>query len=108
MQLMASDNLAAMRPVFDRFASEYAAVLTPSVPDEALVGLESTGSHIFCAMWSGLHAPVLNVPGFKGDHDMPIGLSLVAPRYRDRHVLEVGKAVGKIFEAEGGWKTNIV
>ncbi|KAJ4125155.1 hypothetical protein NW765_015545 [Fusarium oxysporum] len=60
-------------------------------------------------MWSGLHAPVLNVPGFKGDHDMPIGLSLVAPRYRGRHLLEVGKAVSKIFEAEevGGrilWK----
>ncbi|WKT54323.1 Amidase signature domain [Fusarium oxysporum f. sp. vasinfectum] len=84
-QLMASDNLAAMRPVFDFMASQYAAIITPSVPDEAPVGLESTGSHVFCAMWSGLHVPVLNVPGFKGDHGMPIGLSLVAPRYRDRH-----------------------
>lgn len=51
-QLMASDSLAAMRPVFDFIASQYAAVITPSVPDEAPVGLESTGSHIFCAMWS--------------------------------------------------------
>ncbi|EXK25763.1 hypothetical protein FOMG_17612 [Fusarium oxysporum f. sp. melonis 26406] len=76
-QLMASDNLAAMRPVFDFIASQYS-----------------------------LHVPVLNVPGFKGDHDMPIGLSLVAPRYRDRYLLEVGKAVGKIFEAEGGWETK--
>ncbi|EXL39556.1 amidase [Fusarium oxysporum f. sp. radicis-lycopersici 26381] len=89
-QLMASDNLAAMRPVFDFIASQYVAIITPSVPDEA----------------PGLHVPVLNVPGFKGDHDMPIGLSLVAPRYRDRHLLEVGKAVGKIFEAEGGWETK--
>ncbi|KAF4337660.1 amidase [Fusarium beomiforme] len=108
MQLEASDKLAAMRPVFDKIASEYTAVITPSVPDEAPVGLESTGSHIFCAMWSGLHTPVLNVPGFKGDHDMPIGISLVAPRYRDRHLLEVGKAVGEIFEAEGGWDTKIL
>ncbi|KAG7403545.1 Glutamyl-tRNA(Gln) amidotransferase subunit A [Fusarium oxysporum f. sp. rapae] len=106
-QLMASDNLAAMRPVFDYIASQYAAIITPSVPDEAPVGLESTGSHVFCAMWSGLHVPVLNVPGFKGDHGMPIGLSLVAPRYRDRHLLEVGKTVGEIFEAEGGWETKI-
>ncbi|KAI8406218.1 hypothetical protein FOFC_13687 [Fusarium oxysporum] len=105
-QLMASDNLAAMRPVFDLIASQYAAIITPSVPDEAPVGLESTGSHVFCAMWSGLHTPVLNVPGFKGEHDMPVGLSLVAPRYRDRHLLEVGKAVGEIFEAEGGWETK--
>ncbi|TXB97892.1 hypothetical protein FocTR4_00017130 [Fusarium oxysporum f. sp. cubense] len=106
-QLMASDSLAAMRPVFDFIASQYAAIITPSVPDEAPVGLENTGSHVFCAMWSGLHVPVLNVPGFKGDHGMPIGLSLVAPRYHDRHLLEVGKAVGEIFEAEGGWETKI-
>ncbi|KAF5704659.1 amidase [Fusarium mundagurra] len=81
-------------------------IITPSVPDEAPIGLASTGSHIFCAMWSGLHVPVLNVPGFKGGHGMPIGLSLVAPRYRDRHLLEVGKAVGEIFEAKGGWKKD--
>ncbi|KAJ9413567.1 amidase [Fusarium oxysporum] len=105
-QLMASDSLAAIRPVFDFNASQYAAIITPSVPDEAPVGLESTGSHVFCAMWSGLHVPVLNVPGFKGEHGMPIGLSLVAPRYRDRHLLEVGEAVGEIFEAEGGWETK--
>ncbi|KAM0247410.1 hypothetical protein ACHAP5_004049 [Fusarium lateritium] len=108
MQLEAFDKMAALRPVFDKIASQYAAVITPSVPDEAPVGLESTGSHIFCSMWSGLHTPVLNVPGFKGEHGMPIGLSLVAPRYRDRHLLEVGKAVGEIFEAEGGWETKLV
>ncbi|KAF5021976.1 hypothetical protein F66182_5986 [Fusarium sp. NRRL 66182] len=106
-QLEAFDKMAALRPVFDKIASQYAAVITPSVPDEAPVGLESTGSHIFCSMWSGLHTPVLNVPGFKGEHDMPIGLSLVAPRYRDRHLLEVGKAVGEVFESEGGWETKL-
>lgn len=34
---------------------------------------------------------------------MPVGVSLIAPRFRDRHLLKVGKAVGRIFEAEGGW-----
>ncbi|XEV02025.1 hypothetical protein FSHL1_007312 [Fusarium sambucinum] len=106
-QLKALDSMARLRPVFDEIASQYAAIITPSVPDEAPVGIESTGSHIFCSMWSGLHTPVLNVPGFKGEHDMPVGLSLVAPRYRDRHLLEVGKAVGEIFEAEGGWETKL-
>jgi Asp-tRNA(Asn)/Glu-tRNA(Gln) amidotransferase A subunit family amidase len=48
--------------------------------------------------------PVLNIPGFQGEHGMPIGLSLVAPRYKDRHLLLVGEQVGKIFEADGGWK----
>lgn len=38
---------------------------------------------------------------------MPIGLSLVAPRYRDRHLLSVSKKVGELFEAEGGWKHSL-
>jgi NCS1 family nucleobase:cation symporter-1 len=35
---------------------------------------------------------------------MPIGVSLVAPRYKDRQLLAVGSKVGQIFEKEGGWK----
>ncbi|ENH75614.1 Glutamyl-tRNA(Gln) amidotransferase subunit A 1, partial [Fusarium oxysporum f. sp. cubense race 1] len=60
------------------------------------------GQKIYALMYDtlGLHVPVLNVPGFKGDHDMPIGLSFVAPQYRGCHLLDVGKAVSKIFEAE--------
>jgi NCS1 family nucleobase:cation symporter-1 len=50
---------------------------------------------------------VVNVPGFKGENDMPIGISLVAPRYHDRRLLGVSKEVGAIFEAEGGWKPSI-
>ncbi|KPM38301.1 hypothetical protein AK830_g8271 [Neonectria ditissima] len=103
-QLAASDGIAALRPRMDEIARRYTAIIAPSVPDEAPVGVKSTGSHVFCSMWTALHTPVLNVPGFQGANGMPIGLSLVAPRYRDRHLLEVGKAVGEIFEAEGGWK----
>jgi NCS1 family nucleobase:cation symporter-1 len=51
-----------------------------------------------------LHNPVINIPGFAGENDMPIGLSLVAPRYHDRKLLAVSEAVGKLFEASGGWK----
>ncbi|KAH7022225.1 amidase signature domain-containing protein [Ilyonectria destructans] len=116
-QLAAFDGIAALRPRMDEIAGRYAAIITPSVPDEAPVGLRSTGSHVFCSMWTpsywygcrltsrqALHNPVINVPGFRGANGMPIGVSLVAPRYRDRHLLKVSKAVGEIFEAEGGWK----
>lgn len=46
---------------------------------------------------------MVNIPGFKGANGMPIGVTLAAPRYSDRHLLKVSKAVGEIFEAEGGW-----
>ncbi|KAF2998040.1 hypothetical protein E8E14_004227 [Neopestalotiopsis sp. 37M] len=103
-QLKAFDGMAALRPKIDEIAGRYAAILTPSVPDVAPVGLYSTGSASFNSIWTGFHTPVTNIPGFKGEADMPIGLSLVAPRYRDRRLLAVSKAVGKIFESEGGWE----
>ena len=54
-------------------------------------------------MWTILHVPALNVTGFKGENDLPIGLTLVGARYTDRHLLHVAKTVGSFFEKEGGW-----
>ncbi|VUC35428.1 unnamed protein product [Clonostachys rosea] len=103
-QLEAFDGIAALRPVIDKIAGKYAAIITPSVVDEAPTGQVHTGSPAFNVIWTALHTPVVNVPGFKGENGMPIGLSLVAPRFHDRHLLTVCKTVGPIFESEGGWK----
>lgn len=58
-------------------------------------------------MWIILQVPCLNVPGFAGENDMPIGLTVVAPQYTDLHLLHVGKAIGKLFESEGGFKSKL-
>lgn len=106
-QVEAFDKIAAARPVVDEILSKYDAVITPSVPDEAPLGIEKTGSAAFCLIWTALHTPVVNVPGFKGENSMPIGLSLVAPRYHDRRLLAVCKKVGEIFEKDGGWTRSV-
>jgi Asp-tRNA(Asn)/Glu-tRNA(Gln) amidotransferase A subunit family amidase len=54
-QLDAFDNIAAARPVVDDILSNYAAVLTPSVPDEAPLGIEKTGNAAFCLIWTVRH-----------------------------------------------------
>ena len=59
-------------------------------------------------MWTILHAPVLNVIGFKGENGMPIGLTLVGARYADRSLLHAAKTVGPFFEKEGGWARSNV
>lgn len=51
-QLEAFDKIAAARPLVDEMLGKYAAVLTPSVPDEAPLGIESTGSAAFCLIWT--------------------------------------------------------
>ncbi|KAK5727323.1 hypothetical protein LTR15_003217 [Elasticomyces elasticus] len=101
--LDAYDNVARLRPVFDELASKYDVIITPSVVDEAPLGLEHTGDMSFCSTWTILHVPAINLLGFQGANGLPIGLTAVGPRYTDRKLLRVAKAVGNVFEAEGGW-----
>lgn len=75
------DQIAALRPKVDKIAGKYSVLITPSVPGEAPEGLSWTGPHHFCSMWTALHVPTINVPGFAGSKGLPIGLTLVAPRY---------------------------
>ncbi|KAL2065160.1 hypothetical protein VTL71DRAFT_4301 [Oculimacula yallundae] len=106
-QLEAYDGCAKLRPVWDAIAAQYDAVLTPSVPDEAPLGIKYTGDASFCAMWTILHVPALNIPGFAGENGLPIGLTLVGARYTDLHVLHAGKTIGEVFEKEGGFVSKI-
>lgn len=48
----AFDSIAAARPVVDTMLARYDAVVVPSVPDEAPLGLGYTGSHVFNSLWS--------------------------------------------------------
>ncbi|KAH8909663.1 amidase [Coniochaeta sp. PMI_546] len=102
-RLEALDGIGALRPKVDEVLGRYDALITPSVLDEAPLGIESTGSAAFNGAWTALHVPVVNVPGFQGENGLPVGVSLVAPRYHDRHLLRVSGEVGRIFEGQGGW-----
>lgn len=51
-QLKAFDCIAAARPRVDEILARYAAVITPSVPDEAPLGIEGTGSAVFNCIWT--------------------------------------------------------
>lgn len=49
----------------------------------------------------------MNIPGFQGENGMPVGVSLVTPRYHDRKLLAIGAHVGKLFAEKGGWKSQL-
>lgn len=44
--LEAYDGCAGLRPIIDEIASQYTAILCPSTPGEAPVGLAITGSYV--------------------------------------------------------------
>ena len=50
--VQAFDSIAAARPRVDALLSQYAGILTPSVPGEAPVGTKSTGSAAFQLIWT--------------------------------------------------------
>jgi Asp-tRNA(Asn)/Glu-tRNA(Gln) amidotransferase A subunit family amidase len=97
-QLLAAYNQAAeCRALFDRIASGYDAILTPSSAGEAPIGLSATGPFAFNAMWTLLHVPTINIPAFTGPNALPVGLTLTAPRFTDRRLLATAEALAPLF-----------
>ncbi|KAG6988903.1 hypothetical protein G7Y79_00068g096020 [Physcia stellaris] len=95
------DRYASLRPIFDRIAANYSAIITPSAVDEAPLGLTGMGSAAFNWFWTGIHMPVVNIPAFSGAHGMPIGISVVAGRYCDQNLLKISQVLGKALMAGG-------
>ena len=93
------DCLGAMRPRVEARMSGYDAWLTPAVPGEAPHGLAETGDAVFSRLWTGLHMPCVALPGFFGPTGLPVGVQLVAPRYRDFELLGVARVVETLINA---------
>ena len=94
------DTAAACRPQFDALAGGFDALLAPSTTGVAPRGLQNTGDFVFNGLWTLLHVPCVNVPGFSGLGDeahLPLGLTVTGPRFSDRKVLAVAKAMGRLF-----------
>jgi Asp-tRNA(Asn)/Glu-tRNA(Gln) amidotransferase A subunit family amidase len=91
--LAAYDQAAACRPVFDAIARDYDAVLTPSARGEAPLLTDGPGDAVFNRMWTLLHVPCVNLPVGNGPAGLPVGVTLVGPRFADRQLLVTARAV---------------
>ena len=93
----ATDYIAAVEkiPVFNDALKEtfdsYDAILAPATTGEAPVGLESTGSPIFCTLWSLCGMPAITLPLLEGTHGMPLGVQLVGPKGDDARLLRTAR-----------------
>ena len=93
----ALDRAAALRPAFDAIAGNFDALLTPSAPGEAPIGLASTGDSIFNGPWTLLHAPCINLLGLSGPDGLPVGVQLVGARYSDGRVLQAARTASRLL-----------
>jgi Asp-tRNA(Asn)/Glu-tRNA(Gln) amidotransferase A subunit family amidase len=79
----AQNHLEEARRNVSAVFADYNAILTPSAPGEAPVGLENTGSPIFNKVWTALHLPCMTIPAGLGPNGLPVGLQIVGARHQD-------------------------
>ena len=90
MQRRAIRRLAERcRLEFDAVFDSVDVLLSPASPGEAPLGLKETGTAVFNAAFTALHAPCVTLPGHKGPNGMPIGVQLVGKRSSDRRLLDI-------------------
>lgn len=86
--IAAYDDSASARKELESMLNGLDALLTPSAPGIAPAG-RGPGNPIFNQMWTLLHVPVVNLPLYRAQENMPLGLSLVGRRFNDRGLLAV-------------------
>ncbi|MEE4314469.1 MAG: amidase [Desulfofustis sp.] len=89
--LEARELAAEITDAVDRALAGFDGVLTPATPTPAPRGLASTGSPIFCTLWSLCGVPALSLPLLTGEDDLPLGLQIVAPRGADSRLLQAAQ-----------------
>ena len=80
---MARTLRRSLKGLFDRFD----AIVTPAAPGEAPIGLESTGSPVFCTIWSLLGLPAVTLPLLRGPDGLPLGVQVVGAFGEDARLL---------------------
>lgn len=79
----------------------FAALMTPSAPDEAPAGYGSTGPASFNRLWTLLGVPSITVPGLRGPAGAPLGLQLVAPWGADASLLALASRLEEALRQQG-------
>jgi len=76
---------------FDNVFEWHDAILTPATTGVAPVGLESTGSPIFCTIWTLCGMPAITLPILQGSHGLPLGVQLVGSKGDDARLLRTAR-----------------
>ena len=87
----AVERVAAFSHGLDGIFDTYDAILTPSAPGEAPVGLDSTGDPAFCTIWTLCGVPSLNLPLMQGPNGMPLGVQLVSYKGDDARLFRTAR-----------------
>ncbi len=87
----AAARVPVLRQLLDDLLAGFDAIITPATTGEAPMGLHSTGSPIFCTIWTLCGAPAVTLPILKGPNRLPLGVQLVGRGLEDGRLLRTAK-----------------
>lgn len=91
-------QVSVLNGILGQIFEKYDAIVTPATTGEAPIGLESTGSPIFCTIWALCGTPAITLPLLQGASGMPIGVQLVGPKGDDARLLRTARWLTKVTE----------
>jgi len=91
--------ISGCRSLLDGIFSNYDVLLTPSVPAEAPEGLTNTGDSTFIRIWTAFHNPTVNLPVFRGEKGLPMGLQVIGPIDEDGRTLACAEWIYRALTA---------
>lgn len=77
--------------LLDHIFQDTDALLVPSAPGPAPLGLDSTGDPLFSRMWNLLQVPSIAIPFGTDPNGLPLGIQLVARRGNDQCLLNIAR-----------------
>ncbi len=83
--------VAGLRRTLDDLLQRYDAILTPATTGVAPAGLASTGSPIFCTIWTLCGVPAVTLPLLTGEQGLPLGVQLIGGEGDDARLLRTAR-----------------
>jgi Asp-tRNA(Asn)/Glu-tRNA(Gln) amidotransferase A subunit family amidase len=87
-----------LRRALDDLLRRYDAILTPATTGVAPAGLASTGSPIFCTIWTLCGVPAVTIPLLTGEQGLPLGVQLIGRTGDDARLLRTARWLMGLFQ----------
>ena len=84
-------SIPVLRRALDDLLRDYDAILTPGTTGVAPADLTSTGSPIFCTIWTLCGVPAVSLPLLRGPQGLPLGVQIIGRNNDDARLLRTAR-----------------